>query len=81
MKRIIAGNYSPEVTSLEKENALVAYEAAVESMVLLKNNGALPLQGNEVALFGTGASHTIKGGTGSGEVNNRYSVSIYEGLK
>lgn len=81
MKRVIAGASSEAVTALEKENSLVAYEAALESFVLLKNNAALPLKGEEVALFGVGASHTIKGGTGSGEVNNRHSVSIYEGLK
>ncbi len=79
MKRIISGNYDDKVTQLEKDNAQVAYLAALESFVLLKNNGALPVKG-EVALFGVGASHTIKGGTGSGEVNNRHSVSIYEGL-
>lgn len=81
MKRIIGGDYNDLVTNLEKENAEVAYEAALESFVLLKNDGALPLQVDEVALFGVGAGHTIKGGTGSGEVNNRHSVSIYEGLK
>ncbi len=81
MRRIISGSYNDNVTQLEKDNAEVAYRAALESFVLLKNNGALPLEGNEVALFGTGASHTIKGGTGSGETNNRHSVSIYEGLE
>ena len=80
MRRIISGSYNDSVTQLEKDNAEVAYRAALESFVLLKNNGALPLAGNEVALFGAGASHTIKGGTGSGETNNRHSVSIYEGL-
>ena len=81
MKRIIGGDYTAAVSELETKNADVAYETAVESFVLLKNNGALPLKGNEVALFGAGACHTIKGGTGSGEVNNRHSISIYEGLK
>ena len=80
MRRIISGTYDDKVTQLEKENAAVAYRAAVESFVLLKNNGALPLKG-EVALYGSGATHTIKGGTGSGETNNRHSVSIAEGLE
>ena len=80
MRRIISGTYDDKVTQLEKENAAVAYRAAVESFVLLRNNGALPLKG-EVALYGSGATHTIKGGTGSGETNNRHSVSIAEGLE
>ena len=81
MKRIIGGDYTDVITELEKRNSEVAYDAAVETFVLLKNDGCLPLQNKEVALFGAGASHTIKGGTGSGETNNRHSVSIYEGLK
>ncbi len=81
MKRIIGGQYNEEVSSLEKRNRETAYRAALESFVLLRNDGGLPLQGKEIALFGAGATHTIKGGTGSGEVNNRHSVTIYEGLK
>jgi len=81
MKRIISGQYDEKVSVLEKENREVAYEAAVESFVLLRNDGCLPLEKKKVALFGAGASHTIKGGTGSGEVNNRHSISIYEGLR
>lgn len=42
----------------------------------------LPLKkGSKLALFGSGASRTVKGGTGSGDVNERRSISIYEGLK
>lgn len=80
MKRVIGGEYTDQISALEAENREVAYEAAVESMVLLKNDGGLPFHGKEVALFGVGADYTIKGGTGSGEVNNRHSVSILEGL-
>lgn len=48
-------------------------------MVLLKNEGnLLPLEkGSKVALYGIGASKTIKGGTGSGDVNERDKVSIF----
>ncbi|MCR5230002.1 MAG: glycoside hydrolase family 3 C-terminal domain-containing protein [Solobacterium sp.] len=81
MKRVISGQYDDRESRLEKENREVAYRAALESFVLLKNNGCLPLKEKEVALFGVGAGHTIKGGTGSGETNNRHSVTIYEGLK
>ena len=34
-----------------------------------------------VALFGGGAVNTVKGGTGSGDVNQRYVVSVWDGLK
>ncbi|MBR2049002.1 MAG: glycoside hydrolase family 3 C-terminal domain-containing protein [Oscillospiraceae bacterium] len=72
---------SDHVSSREKENLQVAYRAACESIVLLKNDGALPLTSKTVALFGPGVSMTIKGGTGSGEVNERHSVTILEGME
>ena len=81
MKLLTKASYSPEVTQREKENLLVAYQAACEGMVLLKNDGALPFKTKKVALYGPGASMTIKGGTGSGEVNERHSVTILEGLE
>lgn len=57
-------------------------KAAAEGMVLLRNNGVLPLNGvSNVALFGLSAYHTIAGGTGSGNVNKAYTVNIDEGLK
>ncbi len=65
----------------EKENRQVAYLAACEGLVLLKNDGTLPLQTKKLALYGPGAVRTIKGGTGSGEVNERHSVSVAEGLQ
>ncbi len=65
----------------ELDNLGVAYEAACEGMVLLKNDGCLPFAGKKIALYGAGASMTIKGGTGSGEVNERHSVTILEGLE
>ena len=56
--------------------------AAAESIVLLENNGVLPLApGTPVALYGGYARRLIKGGTGSGLVNNRSNVSIDEGLR
>ena len=47
----------------------------------MKNDGALPFSGKKLAAFGAGVSRTIKGGSGSGEVNERHSVSILEGLE
>lgn len=67
---------------LEARNRKTAREIARESIVLLENNGGLPLDKNmPIALYGNGTVNTVKGGSGSGEVNERYSVSIYEGLK
>ena len=42
----------------------------------------LPLaEPGEIALFGSGARHTVKGGTGSGDVNSRHVTTIEEGLE
>ena len=63
-------------------HAALARKAAASGIVLLKNNGILPLAATApIALFGNGAGHTVKGGIGSGDVNNRENISIYEGLK
>lgn len=75
------GTRSQEVTEREKKNRLVARQAAQEGIVLLQNDGVLPLsEGSRVAVLGSGAGHTIKGGTGSGDVNERETVSIYRGM-
>ncbi|RLF05189.1 MAG: beta-glucosidase [Thermoprotei archaeon] len=63
-------------------HAKVAYEAGAEGVVLLKNEGALPLREDaKVALFGTGQIETIRGGTGSGYTYPRYTISILEGMR
>ncbi|MBQ7799718.1 MAG: glycoside hydrolase family 3 C-terminal domain-containing protein, partial [Oscillospiraceae bacterium] len=56
--------------------------AAGEGMVLLENNGILPLrEGSRVALFGIGSLDYVKGGGGSGQVYCAYTRNIYEGFK
>lgn len=75
------GNKTAEVTKREIEHRELSRKVAVEGMVLLKNDGVLPLSEKRVALFGAGARMTIKGGTGSGDVQERYSVNVEDGLK
>lgn len=82
MKQIrTKASYSNQETQREKQNRALARKAAAEAIVLLENDGTLPLQPQKIALFGAGAASTIKGGTGSGEVNERHSVTIWEGLE
>ena len=81
MKLLTKASRSDAVTQREQDNLKVAYQAACEGMVLLKNDGTLPFRTKKVALYGPGASMTIKGGTGSGEVNERHSVTILEGMQ
>ena len=69
-----------DVNQRELANRQVSYDAACEAIVLLHNNGVLPLKNKKIALYGPGATKTIKGGTGSGEVKERYVVNILEGL-
>ena len=65
----------------ELRHAAIARKLAAEGMVLLKNENMLPLDPSQpIGLFGAGAVQTVKGGLGSGDVNNRRSISIYEGL-
>lgn len=82
-ERHLAGTRSPAITEREIKNRALARRAASEGIVLLENkNHLLPLQkGEKVALYGAGASRTTKGGTGSGDVNERETISIYQGMK
>ena len=76
------GSTEPGITQREIQNRLVAREAAAEGFVLLKNDGVLPVeQPCKIALYGAGARQTIKGGTGSGDVYARETVSFEAGLR
>lgn len=64
-----------------KEHIALSRTIAEEGMVLLENNGLLPLkEGTTVALFGVGSLDFVKGGGGSGEVYPAYTRNIYEGF-
>ena len=82
-ERTFSGTTNPEVQSWELDHRQIAREAAAEGIVLLKNeDNVLPLKsGSAVAIYGAGAGRTIKGGTGSGDVNERENVSIWQGMK
>ena len=64
-------------------HAQVSRSSATEGMVLLKNNGALPLAGDchKIALYGTSSYDMYVVGTGSGSVNYKHAVGLDEGLK
>lgn len=74
-----------EESEREKRNAQLSRKAATQGMVLLENkDNVLPISAStdkNIALFGPGAERPIKGGTGSGDVNQRYVISVTKGLE
>ena len=79
---IHSGNLQQEPSEREIRHRALAGKAAAEGIVLLKNDGVLPLKlSDPIALFGSGADKTVKGGIGSGDVNNRENISIFRGVR
>ena len=73
---------SPEITEREIRHQEQVRAIAGDCMVLLENDGTLPLrEKGRIALFGNGARATVKGGTGSGDVYTRENINIEEGLR
>ncbi len=73
---------TPEVSEREIRNQKRVRDLAVECMVVLENDGTLPLKGKgKIALYGNGARSTVKGGTGSGDVYVRETINVEEGLE
>ena len=66
----------------EKQHLDTLRAHLAECTVLLKTNGDFPLsEAGKIAAYGCGVRKTVKGGTGSGEVNSRYFVNVEQGLK
>ena len=81
-KRTYSGTTSNDVSQREIDNRKLSRRAAAEGVVLLKNEGVLPVAADQpIAVFGNGIANIIKGGTGSGDVNSRDVVSVLDGLR
>ena len=71
-----------ELFDYEKKHIGILRETLAECTLFLKRDGQFPIMApGKIAAYGNGIRHTVKGGTGSGEVNSRYSVSVEEALK
>lgn len=70
-----------ELQEYERKHLTALREVLAECCVLLRSNGDFPLeQPGKIAAYGSGARRTVKGGTGSGEVNSRYFINVEQGL-
>ena len=70
-----------EMFSYEKQHLSALREHLAECTVLLKSDGSFPLERPcRIAAYGSGVRGTVKGGTGSGEVNSRCFVNVEQGL-
>ena len=81
----MAATTNPDISQREIDHKTAAKNIAAQGMVLMENkNNSLPIsakKGTRVALFGQGVYNTIKGGTGSGAVNQRDNVTIQQGFE
>jgi beta-glucosidase len=65
-----------------KAHAQIVREVGADGIVLLRNEGILPLTGKRVALFGCTSYDWISGGSGFGGTSvGHYTVSLIEGMR
>jgi beta-glucosidase len=77
----ICASKTDAIEKREIEHMNISRELAGECMVLLENDGALPIKKiGKIALYGNGVRHTVRGGTGSGDVNTRSNTNIEQGF-
>ncbi|MBQ3110869.1 MAG: glycoside hydrolase family 3 C-terminal domain-containing protein [Clostridia bacterium] len=81
-----AYNATPSDLTGNMDGLQMAKTVAEEGMVLLENNGALPLtKGEKIAVFGINQIDFIYGGGGSGNFNSKNErvdyISLYDALK
>ncbi|MCR4871423.1 MAG: hypothetical protein K5859_09020, partial [Atopobiaceae bacterium] len=70
-----------ELLDYEKDHLSRVREGLAECMVLLRTDGAFPLEkAGTLAAFGNGVRYSVKGGSGSGDVNARVVVGVEQGL-
>ncbi len=70
-----------QMQNYETEHLRILRGKLAECTVLLKKDSAFPLEKPcGIAAYGNGVRHTLKGGTGSGEVNSRFMVTAEQGL-
>ena len=68
--------------SAPQEHIDLSRQVAGEGMVLMENNGALPLaEGEKVAMFGRAMIDYVRGGGGSGQTNVDYTYNILQGMQ
>ena len=71
-----------QLLDYERKHLNVLRPHLAECTVLLRRDKSFPLDSPcTIAAFGNGVRKTIKGGTGSGEVNSRFFVNVEEGLE
>ena len=71
-----------EIQPYEKKHIDYLKENSAECTLFLNRNDAFPLSSpGKLLLIGCGARETLKGGTGSGEVESRYFTTCEQGLE